>query len=106
MTLRALADPAPADWWVRAGTDEWTKIVLGPPGYAAYARLQLVPADDESDVDLGHLTVTALRRVLEPHTSTPDDCFFGQWGGQRVGSSSAPRPLDLSEPSPGSRRPR
>ncbi|QGG40505.1 hypothetical protein [Aeromicrobium yanjiei] len=81
MTLRPLSDLSPADWFVRAKADWWTKVCLGPPGHEAYARLQLVPADDESDVDLGLLTSTVLQRALPRHTATPDECLFGQWDG-------------------------
>ncbi|MCD9198982.1 hypothetical protein [Aeromicrobium wangtongii] len=85
MSLTPLTDVSAADWFVDAPADQWTKICLGPPGYAAYARLHLVPADDEDaddgDIDLTRFTAEALRRILPRYTATPDDCFFGQWEG-------------------------
>lgn len=81
MTLRPLSDLSPADWFVEAEATEWTKICLGPPGFEAYVRLQLVDADEDSEIDLCQLTVEALRRILPRHTATPEDCYFGQWYG-------------------------
>ena len=81
MTLRPLADTSAADWFVEAEAPWWTKICLGPPGYEAYARLQLIPADGDDEVDLTRLSTDALRRILPNHTATADDCYFAQWEG-------------------------
>ncbi len=81
MPLRPVADVSPADWFVEAEADEWTKICLGAPGYEAYARLQLIPADEDDDTDLTRLSTQTLRRILPRHTATADDCYFGQWEG-------------------------
>lgn len=81
MTLTPLADLSAADWFVEAEAEWWTKVCLGPPGYEAYVRLQLVPLDEESEIDLAQLTVDAIRPVLGRHTSMTHSCFFGQWDG-------------------------
>ena len=81
MTLGPLTDVSAADWFVNADADAWTKICLGPPGFEAYARLQLIPADEDDDVDLTRLSAVTLRSILPSHTTTADDCYFGQWDG-------------------------
>lgn len=81
MPLTPQADLSPADWFVEAEADEWTKVCLGPSGFQAYARLELVDVDEDSEIDRGQLTVEALRRILPGHTATSDDCYFGHWDG-------------------------
>lgn len=106
MTLRPLADVSPADWFVHAEAEAWTKICLGPPGYEAYARLQLIPADEDPDVDLTQLSAQALRRILPDHTTTADDCYFGQWDGSGWEPPVTPASTTFSvmfEPGPGLR---
>jgi hypothetical protein len=106
MSLRPLSDTSAADWFVDAEADAWTKVCLGPPGYKAYARLQLIPADEDSEVDLALLTAQALRRILPRHTTTPDDCYFGQWDGSGWPPPLPPAPEQVSlmyEPAEGLR---
>jgi hypothetical protein len=81
MTLRPLVDVSPAEWFVEAKAPWWTKVCLGPPTLEAYARLQLIPADEDEDVDLAQAIAETLRRILPQHTATADDCYFGQWEG-------------------------
>ena len=80
MALRALADPSPADWFVDPQYD-WRELVsIGPRGYEAYARVHY-DLDDDSTVDVNAIMTQAVRNILEPFTSTPDNCFFGWWVG-------------------------
>lgn len=72
MPLRPLDDTSAADWYVEADADWWTKVCLGPPGFDAYARLQLIGHDD-----LARDTTSALRRVLPSSGAV----YFGQWTG-------------------------
>jgi hypothetical protein len=96
MTLRALTDLSPADWFIHADADAWNKICLGPPGYQAYARLDLVPADEDDEVDLTRITVHALRRILPGHTGSADDCYFAQWHGSGWEPPLRPAPAMFS----------
>ncbi len=77
--LRPLDDTSAVDWFLDADADWWTRVCLGPPGFEAYARLQLVD-DVDGELDLSTATTSALRRILPRHTSTPET-FFGQWTG-------------------------
>jgi hypothetical protein len=81
MPLTPLADVSAADWFVDADAPWWTKVCLGPPAFEAYARLQLIPADEDSEVDLTRLTTDELRHILPRHTATPDECYYAQWIG-------------------------
>jgi hypothetical protein len=76
VTLRPVSEVAAGDWL--RGADPF----LGPTGFEAYARL-LHHADDgwrqEGHVEEGLLRL--LTAVLERHTGTPDDCYFGLWDG-------------------------
>jgi len=89
MPLRPLADVSPAEWFVEAKAPWWTKVCLGPPGFEAYARLQLVP-------DLTLVSTEALRRILPDHTTTSDDCYFGQWEGCGWEPPVPPEPHTIS----------
>ncbi len=83
MPPRALVDLSPADWFVKPD-HVWQELVcVGPPGYEAYVRV-LYDLEGESERDVNGLMIQAVRDILEPHTSTPDDCFFGWWVGAGV----------------------
>jgi hypothetical protein len=80
MPLRPLSDTSAADWFVDSEADWWTKVCLGPPGFAAYARVHFDLGErrpDDYNVQFGPI----LRSVLAAHTTTPDDCFFALWDG-------------------------
>jgi hypothetical protein len=81
MTLRSLADLSAADWFLGKAASP----LLGPAGYAAYARiLHGFWSPDEDERAEGHLRddlLEALCDVLTRHTDTPEDCFFALWDG-------------------------
>lgn len=83
MPLIPLSDMRAADWFVDSDADWWTKVILGPPGFEAYARVLYGP-DDDAPLDRNESIHTDLRDVLARHTTTPDDCFFALWGGWGV----------------------
>ena len=80
MPLRPLSDTSAADWFVDSDADWWTKVILGPPGFEAYARV-LYDLDEDAPVDSNERIRAAVRDVLARHTTTPDDCFFTLWDG-------------------------
>lgn len=80
MTLRPLTDLSVADWFVHGDADVWARLLLGPPGFEAYARLLYDLGDDSPDDANAHIT-RDLCDVLAGHTSSVDDCFFSQWDG-------------------------
>ena len=91
MPLRHEPDVANANWFTQSG-EPWAQLSsIGPSGFARYARVfhPVQPGADESDRDslinleghLDHETLQRLVGVLEPHTTTPLDCFFGLWDG-------------------------
>ena len=92
MTLSPCTDLAPAAWI--PGSDwPWQQLVtLGPPGFAAYARLRFLvdPAyrgQREADAPFDHdrpsevVALQCVLAVLARHTSTPQHCYFGLWDG-------------------------
>jgi hypothetical protein len=83
MPLRPLSDTSAADWFVDSEADGWTKICLGPPGYAAYARVYFNVDDTDAQLsdDYNDTLGPVLRSILRTHTSTPDDCYFALWDG-------------------------
>lgn len=89
MALRALADISVADWFVQPAHDWQELVCIGPPGYEAYVRV-LYDLDDESERDVNDLMIQAVRDIVSPHTSTPDDCFFGWWTGSGIGPPVQP----------------
>lgn len=80
MSLRPLSDVSPADWFVEADADWWTKVILGPPGFEAYVRV-LYNLDEEAPGDVNEHIGPSLRDILTHHTTTSDDCFFCLWDG-------------------------
>jgi hypothetical protein len=80
MPLRALADTSAADWFVGPPHDWQELACIGPPGYEAYVRV-IVDVDEESGYEANRVMIQAVRDIIEPFTSTPDDCFFGWWDG-------------------------
>ncbi len=80
MPLRPLSDVSVAAWFVEADADWWTKVTLGPPGFAAYARV-LYDLDEDAPGDVNHHIGRSLRDVLSRHTTTPEDCYFCLWDG-------------------------
>lgn len=79
MPLRPLSDTSAADWFVEADADWWTKVCLGPPGYAAYARVHYDLEDQPEGYNDSVRPV--LRSILARCTATPDDCYFALWEG-------------------------
>jgi hypothetical protein len=85
-------DVAKADWFAHS-SDHWAQLCsIGPSGFAGYARLfhPVSPDADEADSETfwgnleGHLDQEVLIRllaVLERHTATSDECYFGLWEG-------------------------
>jgi hypothetical protein len=79
--------------WFAHSSDHWAQLCsIGPHGFAGYARLfhPVEPDADESDPETfwgnleGNLEKRVLQRllgVLEHHTGTPDECYFGLWDG-------------------------
>lgn len=91
MSLRHEPDIANAAWFA-ASTAPWRQLCsIGPDGFEQYGRLFHPRSDrankDDPDtlIDIeGHLddpTLGRLTDILERHTSTSDDCFFGLWEG-------------------------
>lgn len=99
MALAWSTDVSAADWLVAASrpfTPPWPAafrvITLGPPGYAAYARVRFIPdpvrpGQEEADVGLADDHPSDLAQVgralavLAGFTTTPDDAWFGAWEG-------------------------
>ena len=85
MTLRALADLSPADWFIDDPAPPVLRASLGPSGFAAYARvLHAESSPGEGDRWEGHLgdeLLAALCALLARHTTTPEDCYFALWEG-------------------------
>lgn len=85
MSLRPLADLSPADWFVDDRAVSSLRTRLGPPGFAAYARVlhaDLNPGHgDRADGHLDQVLLRALCEVLDGHTTTSDDCYFALWEG-------------------------
>jgi hypothetical protein len=96
VTLRLCSDLSAADWLTTSSL-AWHKLVtLGPSGFAAYARLLLLPdpqypgqsendaaTDDDLLPELEQLRAAC--SVLTDHTRTPDDCYFCLWDGWGFG---------------------
>ncbi|MDQ3158239.1 MAG: hypothetical protein M3Q98_16215 [Actinomycetota bacterium] len=80
MPLIPQSDVSPADWFVDADADWWTKVILGPPGFEAYARV-LYDLDEEAPIESGERMRADLHAVLVRHTATPEDCYFALWDG-------------------------
>ncbi|MCW2801219.1 MAG: hypothetical protein JWQ70_2691 [Aeromicrobium sp.] len=80
MPLHPLSDTSVADWFVDAEADWWTKVCLGPPGHEAYARVHYDLGDRMPDW-YNHRLGSYVRDALLHHTSTPNECYFGQWVG-------------------------
>lgn len=89
MTLTFCSDLAAADWLVHS-TLPWQRLVcFGPAGFAAYARLRLLPdpvrpGQSENDVAAEDWRTDQLPRLFEllaTRTTTPDDCYFCVWEG-------------------------
>ncbi|MDM7854247.1 hypothetical protein [Cellulomonas alba] len=99
MALAWSTDVSAADWLVAASrpfTPPWPAafrvITLGPPGYAAYARVRFIPdpvrpGQEEADTELAEdhpSDLTQVERalgVLARFTTTPDDAWFCAWEG-------------------------
>ncbi len=92
MTVTAPADLSPAGWIAASGRPWERLMTLGPPGFAAYARLRFIPdpayaGQSEGDVDVAadHLSDAAqIRAAVETllrHTGTPDDGYLLVWEG-------------------------
>jgi hypothetical protein len=96
VTLRLCSDLSAADWLTTSSL-AWDKLVtFGPSGFAAYARLLLLPdpqypgqsendaaTDDELLPELEQLRAAC--SVLADHTRTPDDCYLCLWDGWGFG---------------------
>ncbi|GAA0268413.1 hypothetical protein [Cryptosporangium japonicum] len=93
MTLRRCTDRKAANWILSSGLP-WQQLVgFGPGGFAAYARLRLLPdpawdGQSENDVEVDdepeHDQVATALDVLSRHTGTPDDWYFCVWEGWGV----------------------
>lgn len=104
MTLRLCSDLSAADWLTTSGLP-WDQLVtFGPSGFAAYARVLLLPdpqypgqpehdevADRDLPADVEQLG--AVLRALSQHTRTPNDCYFCLWEGWGFGDA-VPRPQE------------
>lgn len=90
MALRFESDVSHADWFARSG-EQWTQLCsIGPGSFSRYARLfhplQGADPNDPNELlsiegDLEPEVLRTLLRVLEQHTTTPDDCYFCLWEG-------------------------
>ena len=91
MALTFEPDVSQADWFARSGED-WAQLCsIGPSHFPRYARLfhPLRPGGDPNDPyelmnlegDLESDPLHRLVRVLERHTTTPQDCYFCLWEG-------------------------
>lgn len=89
--LRFEPEVSHADWFARSG-EPWTQLCsIGPSRFSRYARLfhPLRPGADPDDPDelvnlegdLASEVLLRLLRVLERHTTTPQDCYFCLWEG-------------------------
>jgi hypothetical protein len=92
VSLQFEHDVAKADWFAHS-SDHWAQLCsVGPSGFAGYARLfhPVEPDADETDSETfwgnleGNLDQEVLQRllgVLQRHTATSDECYFGLWEG-------------------------
>ncbi len=92
MPLSVCTDPSPAIW-ITDSELPWPRLItLGPPGFAAYARLRFIPdpaypGQSENDVDVGsegpsgHERLGTGLEVLGAHTDTPDEIYYCIWDG-------------------------
>lgn len=93
MPLRYEPDVSHANWFTNS-PDHWIQLCArGPSGFARYARLfhRQFTDDDfdpettpETTREIGNLPDNLLQQltsILERHTQTPEDCFFGLWPG-------------------------
>lgn len=103
VTLRLCSDLSAADWLTTSSL-AWDKLVtFGPSGFAAYARLLLLPdprypGQSENDAATDDLLpeleqLRAACSVLVDHTRTPEDCYFCLWDGWGFGDA-VPRSQD------------
>ena len=92
MALMPSSDLSAATW-IAARDRSWQHLAeFGPPGFAAYARLRLLPdpayeGQSENDNDIADdapsktAQLRAALEVLARHTRTPNDCYFCLWEG-------------------------
>ncbi|MFI5497233.1 hypothetical protein [Actinoplanes sp. NPDC051859] len=98
MTLTLCTDRTAADWLTDSPLPWQRLVAFGPAGFAASARLRLLPdpaypEQSENDVEAeewrsGQLPV--LFEVLAAGTTTPDDCSFCFWEGSGISWAGKP----------------
>lgn len=89
MPSEPLADARAADWFVQADGDVWTKILLGPPGYAAYVRIQFADQDERPSVAVP--TMPAVVDLLIANGGPFARGFVGLWEGYGGHVPAGPR---------------
>jgi hypothetical protein len=93
MPLHLLTDVSAADWIARPDADDMARILMGPPGFEAYARVLYPLESDAPDSDL--VQRARARVTLARHTSTPDHCYFGLWHGNGADTDWEQRSADI-----------
>ncbi len=78
MSLRHEPEVSTADWIVDADGSWAVLATQGPPGFEAYAAVQL---DDHRSRGADPELVALATRLAEAHTSTPDRACFALWDG-------------------------
>lgn len=93
--IQPAADADSARWLLQPEVSWQDLVTFGPPGFAAYLRVALAPADGStaSDDELPLDTVGAALAALASHTTTPDRGYAAVWEGWGGGPPSplAPR---------------
>ena len=89
MPLSLCTDVDAAGWIAHSGLPWQQLVCFGPAGFAAYARLRLLPdpshpGQSENDAEAedwrsGQMPI--LFEVLAGHTATADDCYVCVWDG-------------------------
>ena len=102
MVLRALKDPAPAEWLTHSGIAWDVLATFGPHTlFPAHARLRYAPDDGETPRPeipprpLGEQgdgpVIAELCDMLAADTTTPQLCYFCLWEGGRMSTRPSRR---------------
>jgi hypothetical protein len=72
-------DATPGVWIVLGSAGPATHGRIAALGYEAYTDVIHDPKASRPPDDLPQEKMRLLLPILRDHTTTPDDCFFGQW---------------------------
>lgn len=81
MVLRHSSDISAGAWIATADADWAALVTLGPPGFAAYARVAFPTSPESPDWRPETEVFADLVDALTPHTRSPSAAWFGLWDG-------------------------